>query len=147
MPIHGLRCCANAGVSPQGHRSAAAMRQAFLHALEESDGFFLSHAQSQAAIQVMSLQQQLQERLEKFLLARTAAQKVERKTIRDPLVWLDQDQEPTLHGMQKGVRQTKNFLVFLTTDYFTRHFCRVSYSKEIALCLGVCMSFVNFTHL
>jgi len=47
------------------------------------------------------------------------------------LIWLDQDEVPSLEGMKAGVKRKKNFLLFLTVDYFKKPFCR--YELRLAL--------------
>lgn len=49
------------------------------------------------------------------------------------LVWLDVDEEPTTNGMKAGVCGKKNFLVFLTKEYFARKFCQLELEEALKL--------------
>ena len=109
-----------------GHKTANGMKQALINAISEREGFFLSHVQGQAAIQMMALKGLLKTRF------RTGESQVLDPN-KMPLVWLDQDETPTTQGMQTGVREAKNFLLFLTTDYFTRYFCKLEVREALKL--------------
>ena len=49
------------------------------------------------------------------------------------LVWLDVDEEPTTAGMKAGVCAKKNFLLFLTKEYFSRQFCQLELEEALKL--------------
>ena len=89
---------------------------------ESSD--FLSHVQVKAGPEVMDLK----ERLTRGVQAHLRAQGRELPDGKTPkgneLVWLDQDENPSIDGMIAGVRAKKHFLLFLTRGYFTSKFCR-----------------------
>merc|ERR1712078_928471 len=64
--------------------------------LSTTHDFFLSHKQSNAQDAVLSLRMMLTER------------------IPDATFWLDLEQNPTAEGMEKGVKQSRNFILYCT---------------------------------
>ena len=113
----GRQLC-SADATPR-HPTAAAMKVALLHAIEEADGYFLSHVQMHAANSMMALKKNLQRHLS-FYLARDTDEDRLPAAEEAELIWLDQDETPTTQGMQAGIREKRNFLLFLTRDYFKR---------------------------
>ena len=122
----------------EGYSCVEHMRDALMNAIEEEDGYFLSHVQADKGLgtmQMMGLKTRLTEQMDSFFkakLARAGSPTEKGKTRNgNDLIWLDQDETPSVDGMTAGVARKKNFLLFLTADYFTKEFCRLELTLAI----------------